>query len=102
MKEDVSTINFIQSLNFTTVTKKELNMNQQGEFRIETKTKDESINWLVDTGSPRSFISRRTPQHLITKLGNRIIKQDKNIGEFRCFNNNKKSRLLNPTGSDFG
>ena len=86
--EDWSTINFIQSLNFTTVPKKDFNKNQQGEFWIQTKSK-EDINWLVDTGSPRSFISRRTAQHLITKLGNKIVKQDKNIGEFRCFNNNK-------------
>ena len=89
MMKDWSIINFIQSLNFTTVIKKELNKNQQGEFWIQTKTKDESINWLVDTVSPRSFMSRRTAQHLITKLGNRIIKKDKNIGEFRCFKNNK-------------
>ena len=53
------------------------------------KSKEEDINWLVDTGSPQPFISRRTAQYLITKLGNKIVKQDKNIGEFRCLNNNK-------------
>ena len=79
----------MQSLNFTTLTKKDFNKNQQGEFWIQTKSKEEDIKWLVDTGSPRSFISRRTAQHLITKLGNKIVKQDKNIGEFRCFNINK-------------
>ena len=89
MMEDWSSINFIQSLNFTTVTKKDFNNNQQGEFWIQTKSKEEDINWLVDTGSPQSFISRRTAQYLITKLGNKIVKQDKNIAEFRCFNNNK-------------
>ena len=87
--EDWSSVNFVQSLNFTAVTKKHLNKNQQGEFWLQTKSKDENINWLVDTGSPRSFISRSTAQKLITKLGNKIIKQDKDIGEFRCFNNNK-------------
>ena len=76
---------FIQSLIFTTVTKKDSNKNQQGEFWIQTKSKDENINWLADTDSPRSVFSR----NLITKLGNKIIKQDKNIGEFRCFNNNQ-------------
>ena len=54
--EDGSSINFIQSLNFTTVTKKDFNKNQQGEFWIQTKSKEEDMNWLVDTGSPRSFI----------------------------------------------
>ena len=90
MMEDWSSINFKQSLNFTTVTKKDFNKNQQEEFWIQTKCKEDDINWLVDTGSRRSFISRRTAQHPITEIGNKIVKQDKNIGEFRCFNNNKK------------
>ena len=89
MMENWSSINFIQSLNFTTVTKNDLNKNRPGEFWIQTRSKDEDINWLVDTGSPRSFISRRTAQYLTKKLGNKIVKQDKNIGQFRCFNNNK-------------
>ena len=76
MIEDWSSINFIQSLNFTTVTKKDFKENQQGEFWIKTKSNEQDINWLVDTGSPRSFISRRTAQHLVIK-------------EFRCFNNDK-------------
>ena len=89
MMKDWSSINFIQSLNFTTVTKKDLNKNQQGEVWIKTTSNDEEINWLVDTGSPRSLISRRTAQYLTKKLGHKIIKTDTNIGEFRCFNNNK-------------
>ena len=68
---------------------KRLQKNQQGEFWIQTKDKEEDINWLVDICSPRSFISRRTAQYLITKLGNKIVKQDKDIAEFRCFKHNK-------------
>ena len=75
--EDWSSINFIQSINFTTVTKKYFNKNQQGEFWIQTKSKEEDINWLVDTSSLRSFISRRTAQYIITKLSNKIVKQQK-------------------------
>ena len=89
MMEDGSSINFIESLNFATVTQKDLNKNHQGAFWIQTSSKNENINWLADTGSPRSFISRSTAQNLIAKLGNKIIKQDKYIGEFRYFNNNK-------------
>ena len=83
MMEDWSSINFIESLNFTTVTQKDLNKHHQGEFWIQTSSKNENINWLADTGGPRSFISRNTAQNLISKLGNKIIKPDKNIGEFR-------------------
>ena len=87
--EDWSSINFIESLNFTTVNQKDLNKNHQGDFWIQTPSKNENIKWLADTGSPRSFIARSTAQNLIPKSGNKIIKQGKNIGEFRCFNNNK-------------
>ena len=69
--------------------KKDLTKNQQGEFRIQTTSNNEEINWLVDTGSPRSFISRRAEKHLTKKFGHKIFKTDTNIGEFRCFNNNK-------------
>ena len=103
MMEDWNSINFIESLNFTTVTQKDLNKNHQGEFWIQTSSKIENINWLADTGSPRSFTSRSTVQNLTAKLGNKIIKEDRNIGEFRCFNNNKnKIGLPNPTGSHIG
>ena len=87
--EDWSSKNFMQSLNFTTVPKKVLNKNQQVESWIQTKSNNEETNWLVDTGRPRSFISRRTAQYLAKKLNHRIIKKDTNIGEFICFNNNQ-------------
>ena len=89
MMEDWSSMNFIQSLNFTTANKKDLNKNKQGYFWIQTLGDKEGINWFVDTGSPRSFISRRTAQYLTKKLGHRIVKTDTNIKEFRCFNKNK-------------
>ena len=68
MIEDWSSINFIESLNFTTVTQKDLNKNHQGEFWIQTSSKNENINWLADKGGPRSFISRSTAQNLIGKI----------------------------------
>ena len=89
MMEDWSSINFIESLNFTTVKKKDVSKNHQGEFWIQTSTNNNIINWLVDTGSPRSFVSRNTAKQLITKLGSKIIKQHSQTTEFRCFNNNK-------------
>ena len=46
MREDWSSINFIQSLNFTTVTKKDFNKNQQGQFWIQKKVKTRtSTGW---------------------------------------------------------
>ena len=89
MIEDWSSMNFIQSLNFTTVTEKDLNKNQQGEIWMQTTSNNEEINWLADTGSPQSFLSRRTAQHLTKILGHKIIKAVTSLEEFRCFNNTK-------------
>ena len=47
------------------------------------------LQWLVDTGHPRSFISQTTANQLINKLGKNIEKKATQVGEFRCFNNNK-------------
>ena len=89
MMGDWTSINFIQSLNFTTVNKTDLNKNQQGQYWLENLSNNEKITWLVDKGSPRSFISQQTAKNLTKKLGNKFINTETNIGEFRCFNNNK-------------
>ena len=60
-----------------------------GEYWLETHSGKCKIHWLVDTGSPRSFVSQRTANSLINKLGKAIQNNSSNVGEFRCFNNNK-------------
>ena len=87
--EDWSSVNFIQSLNCTTVNKTNFNRNQQGEFWLKTLWNNEEINCLVDTGSPRLFISRQTAKMLTKKLENKIVRTEAKIGGSRCFNNNK-------------
>ena len=44
MMEDGRSVNFIYSLNFTTVNKTSLNKNQKGEFWPKTTCKKEEIN----------------------------------------------------------
>ena len=56
---------------------------------VKTLSNNEEINRLVGTGSPRSFLSQQTAKNLTKKLGNKIINTETNIGEFRCFNNDK-------------
>ena len=60
-----------------------------GEYWLETQSGKCKIHWLVDTGSPRSFISQQTANNLINKLGKEIQNNTPKLGEFRCFNNNK-------------
>ena len=88
MMEDWNTINLVKwDWKQTRVNK--INKTQMGEYWLETQSGKSKIHWLVDTGSPRSFISQQTANTLINKLGKKIQNKAPKIGEFRCFNNNK-------------
>ena len=79
--EDWISVNFIKSLKFTTMNKTELNKNQQKDFWLKILCDENEINWLVDTGRVRLFMSRQTAKTLTRKLGNKIINKETNIGE---------------------
>ena len=82
-------INFIKTINFTNEKVSDINKSNRGEFWIKTRTNNQQIAWLADTGSPQSFMNFDTARKLLTN-GKTIIKQpNKSIGEFICFNNNK-------------
>ena len=88
MMEDWNTINLVKwDWKQTRVNK--INKTQMGEYWLETQSGKSKIHWLVDTGSPRSFISQQTANTLINKLGKKIQNNAPKLGEFRCFNNNK-------------
>ena len=85
--EDWSIVNFIKKRSEIKVNK--INKSELGEYWIATRTGDTKLQWLVDTGSPRSFVSESTANKLISKLGKSIKKSTTQVGEFRCFNKNK-------------
>ena len=85
MMEDCNTVNVVQWKCSQTKNNK-INQTQMGEYWIETHSGKCKIHWLVDTGSPRSFVSQTTANWLTNKLGKNIATK---VGEFRCFNNNK-------------
>ena len=88
MMDDWNTINLVKwDWKQTKVNK--INKTQMGEYWLETQSGKCKIHWLVDTGSPRSFISQQTANNLINKLGKEIQNNTPKLGEFRCFNNNK-------------
>ena len=60
-----------------------------GEYWIQTHSGKYKIHWLVDTGSPRNFVSQTTANWLTNKLGKNVENNATKVGEFRCFNNNK-------------
>ena len=89
MMEDLQNINFITSMNFTNEKVADVNKTKRGEFWIKTKTNNQQIFWLADTGSPRSFMNIDTAQNLLANGKTAIKQRNKTIGEFRFFNNNK-------------
>ena len=52
--EDWKSVNFNNSLNFTTTHTKSINKNQEKELWLEIKCNSEEINWLVDTMGARA------------------------------------------------
>ena len=81
MMEDWNTVNLVQI--------NKINQTQMWEYCIETHSGKCKIHWLVDTGSPRSFVSQTTANWLTNKLRKQIVNDATKVGEFRCFNNNK-------------
>ena len=65
--EDWNTINLIKNWTETRINK--INNTNIGEFWIETHAGQTKLQWLVGTGSPRSFISQSTAEQLTAKLG---------------------------------
>ena len=89
MMEDWQNVNFIKTINFTNEKVSDVNITNRGEFWIKTKTNNQQIYWLADTGSPRSFMNIDTAQRLLANGKTTIKQPNKSIGEFRCFKNNK-------------
>ena len=83
MMEGWQNINFIKSINFTNETVSDINKTKRGEFRIKTRTDNQQIFWLADTGSPRSFMNIDTAQKLLANGKTPIKQPNKSIGEFR-------------------
>ena len=64
------------------------NMTPNGEIIIQTTpNKNNKLNWLTDTGSPRSFIDINTANELIQNNKNMILQSYVGQMKFKCFNN---------------
>ena len=88
LNEDWKKINLIER-EFKETKNFELNnMTPNGEIRIQTTlNKNNKLNWLADTGSPRSFIDINTANELIQNNNNMILESYNGQMKFKCFNN---------------
>ena len=57
LHEDWANINIIQPMEFVQKKNDEINKDPYGEFWVETTTSQNKVQWLADTGSPRSFMN---------------------------------------------
>ena len=94
MMEDWQNVSFIKTINFTNEKVSDVSKTNRGEFWIKTKTNNQQIYWLADTGSPRSFMNIDTTQRLLANGKTTIKQPNKSIGEFRCFNKNKITTII--------
>ena len=81
-------INLIRPTEFNPQKRDEINKNKNAELWVETTTKAGKIQWLADTGSPRSFINTQKQLELSNKIDNAEIHQYNEETKYRCFNNN--------------
>ena len=88
LHEDWVNINLIRPTIFHNQPNDNVNKNTDGEFWVETVTDQEKLQWLADTGSPRSFIIIDKALDLTNKIPNAAILPYKENTKYRCFNNN--------------
>ena len=88
MMVDWSTVNIVNR-KWSETRRNTINKTHVEENWLETQIEHLKVHWLVDTGSPRSFLSQQAANWLKTKLRHKIQKEATKVGELRCFNNNK-------------
>ena len=88
LHEDWANINLIRPTEFNPQKNDQINKNTNGEFWVKTTTKAEKIQWLADTGSPRSLINTQKAFEMSNKIDNAVIHPYNEETKYRCFNNN--------------
>ena len=85
---DWQNINIIRPTQFSPQKNNFINKESNGEFWVETTTQSHKLQWLADTGSPRSFINQEFAQKLRKEIQNIRIEKFTENTIYKCFNNN--------------
>ena len=88
LHEDWKNINIIRPTQFSPQKNNFINKESNGEFWVETTTQSHKLQWLADTGSPRSFINQEFAQKLQKEIQNIQIEKFTENTIYKCFNNN--------------
>ena len=85
--EDWSSVNLVRPTGPDTVNNVALSKESGGEFWVNTKYNDLNLDWLADTGSPRSFIQYSKAQDIVDIHPESKITNFKEKTRYKCFNN---------------
>ena len=88
LSEDWADINHIAPDSFSELHNIELNTNTPKEIWVETTTNKLKIQWLADTGSPRSFITKEQATEIMKHNPGVKLQQYTSQTKYKCFNNN--------------
>ena len=86
--EDWANMNIIRPTQFSPPKNNFINKESNGEFWVETTTQSHKLQWLADTGSPRSFINQEIAQQLQKEIQKIRIEKFTENTIYKCFNNN--------------
>ena len=85
--EDRSSVNTIRSTGLNEVNNVSLNKETGGEFWVKTNDNNLELDWLADTGSPRSFMQYSKAQEIVRNHTSSKITTFKEKTRYKCFNN---------------
>ena len=88
LHEDWANINLIRPTDFSPMKNEKVNKDQLGDFWVETTTGTQKIQWLADTGSPRSFMNEELANNLQKEIPNIKITEYTENTIYKSFTNN--------------
>ena len=88
LHEDWANINIIRPMEFVQKRNDEINKDPYGEFWVETTTAQNKVQWLADTGSPRSLMNIDMAAKLQQEIPNVKISEYTETTVYKIFTNN--------------
>ena len=92
--EDWAHINIIRPMEFVQMRNDEINKDPYGEFWVETTTALNKIQWLADTGSPRSFMNIDLAVKLQQEIPNVKITENTEATVYKSFVENRTTNIM--------
>ena len=87
LMEDWSSINIVRPTYFKEVNKVSQKKDKSGEFLVKTNYRASEINWLANTGSPKSFTHKSIAKEITSNYPDASVSKFTEKTKYKCFNN---------------